>query len=365
MTVMSGPDSKSPQPPGCPPENGAGFARLLQGQLGCGVLIVDAARQVIGLTPRARELLGLAQAATKPPALTDLPAAVQEVLAEAGAARQAPVEGVLELKTGATGTRTIRFSAQPLSPGKADASIALLLHDLSAARQIEERLEQLDRLANIGTLAAAMAHEIRNALVAGKTFVDLLLEKNQDAELAGLVQREMGRIDGIVGRMLKFGGSARVEFSAVRLHEVLEHSLRLVQPKLDDKQVSLTRSFRAGVDMVKGDERQLQQAFVNLLLNALDAMGQNGSLAVGTETVPPASAAGPAQLRVILKDDGPGIPPELIGQLFEPFFTTKPNGTGLGLAITRRIVLDHHGDIRVESQPGQGAAFHILLPAAA
>jgi signal transduction histidine kinase len=164
--------------------------------------------------------------------------------------------------------------------------------------------------------------------------------------------------------MLKFGGSVRPEFSQVRLHEVLDHSLRLVQPKLEDNQVSLSRSFQAGADVVKGDERQLQQAFVNLLLNALDAMGQNGSLSVGTELVPPECAAGRAQLRVTIKDSGPGIPADLMGRLFEPFFTTKPNGTGLGLSITQRIIVDHQGDIRVESKPGQGTAFHILLPAA-
>jgi len=165
--------------------------------------------------------------------------------------------------------------------------------------------------------------------------------------------------------MLKFGGPARPELGQVRLHDVLEHSLRLVQPRLEDNQVALTRSFQAVTDTVKGDERQLQQAFVNLLLNALDAMGPNGSLSVATELVPPEGADGRAQVQVAIKDNGPGIPPEQVGRLFEPFFTTKPNGTGLGLSITRRIILDHQGDIRVESQPGQGTAFNILLPAAA
>jgi two-component system, NtrC family, sensor histidine kinase HydH len=238
------------------------------------------------------------------------------------------------------------------------------------ASQLEDRLARLDRLASMGTLAAVMAHEIRNALVAGKTFMDLLLEKNQDAELTEVVRREMGRIDAIVGRMLKFGGPARSGFGEVRLHEVLDHSLRLVQPQLDDKAIGLTRSFRAASDLVQGDDYQLQQAFVNLLLNAVEATGPNGSLSVATNTVGldghrRGRREKPTRLRVTIKDSGTGISPEHMARLFETFFTTKPNGTGLGLPITRRIILEHQGEISVESEPGKGAAFHMIFPASA
>jgi len=228
-------------------------------------------------------------------------------------------------------------------------------------QRLDERLMQLDRLATLGTLAASMAHEIRNALVPGKTLVGLLLEKHPDAELAGMVRRELGRIDAIVTRMLKFSGSARLAFGEVHVHEVLEHSLRLVQPQLEGKYISLSRSFLAAPDLVRGDEYQLQQAFVNLFVNALEATGYKGTLSVTTETVS-RGVGDPAQLRVTIKDNGTGIPPEVMGRLFEPFFTAKPHGTGLGLPITRRIVLEHHGDISVESQPGQGATFYVFLP---
>lgn len=227
--------------------------------------------------------------------------------------------------------------------------------------QIEERLAQLDRLATLGTLAAAMAHEIRNALVPGKTLVGLLLEKQPEDELAGMVRREIGRIDAIVTRMLKFSGSAQLNLSELRLHEVLEHSLRLIQAQLEGKYISLHRSFQAAVDRVRGDEYQLQQAFVNLLMNALEATGYNGTIAVATETLA-ASDGAPARLQVTIRDNGSGIAPEVMSRLFEPFFTTKPQGTGLGLPITRRIIREHHGDLSVESQPGQGATYHIFLP---
>jgi signal transduction histidine kinase len=224
--------------------------------------------------------------------------------------------------------------------------------------QLEDRLAQLDRLASMGTLAAVMAHEIKNALVPGKTFIDLLLEKQPDAELGGLVRREMDRIDAIVSRMLRFGSPVRSGYGEVRLHEILDHSLRLVQPTLEDKSIALACTFEAASDRSQGDGYQLQQAFVNLLLNAVEATGPKGTLTVATESV----SGAPARVRVLIKDSGVGIAAEDMDRLFEPFFTTKPNGTGLGLSITRRIILEHGGEISVESEPGSGTTFHILLP---
>ena len=245
----------------------------------------------------------------------------------------------------------------------------LVRADPAARGQIEQDLRRLQRLASLGTLSASVAHEIKNALVAGRTFIDLLLEKHKDAELAELVRRELSRIESIVNQMLKFAGSAKPTFTPVRVHETLEHSLRLVQAQLDSKAITLNRIFQAGSDQVEGDECQLQQVFVNLFLNALEAMGLHGTLTVATELISgehaPASlrdSAQVGQLRVTVRDTGAGIAPENVARLFEPFFTTKPSGTGLGLSITRRIIQEHGGDITLESQPNHGTTFSILLP---
>jgi signal transduction histidine kinase len=182
----------------------------------------------------------------------------------------------------------------------------------------------------------------------------------------------VGRIDAIVSRMLRFAGPARPEFSKLRLHEVLDNSLRLVQPQLEERLISLNRSFGATPDVVRGDDAQLQQAFMNLFLNALEAMGPNGTLSVSTGSFAPAAGSDrpgtlldKPTLQVSVRDTGAGIATEVLPRLFEPFFTTKSNGTGLGLAITRRIILQHHGTIGVQSQPGQGTEFQIVLPTAA
>ena len=219
----------------------------------------------------------------------------------------------------------------------------------------EQNLQRLDRLAGLGLLSAGMAHEIKNGLVAVKTFVDLLLEKNQDAELGKVVVRELERINAIVTQMLRFAAPGHAAFKTVRIHGLLDHSLRLVEHQISGKLISLNRDYKAAPDTVHGDEFQLQQAFMNLLFNAIEAMGANGTLTVGTEITD-------GQLRIQIRDTGTGIAPENQGRLFEPFFTTKKNGTGLGLAISQRIVHEHGGNISAQSENNKGSTFSISLP---
>jgi two-component system sensor histidine kinase HydH len=247
-------------------------------------------------------------------------------------------------------------------------NLHLVFDESSSVSHLREHIERLNRLASLGTLAASMAHEIKNALVAGKTFIDLLLENNQDAELAQVVRRELGRIDLMVSRMLRFARPGEFRSHKVHLHEILDHSLRLVEPLMEAKPVSVTRSLVAVEDVVDGDEHELQQAFVNLLLNAVEAVGPNGKITVTTNLARaavevPTHSSG--QLQVTIHDTGIGIAPENMTRLFEPFFTTKPTGTGLGLAITRRILQQHRGEISAKSPPGEGTTFTILLPAIA
>jgi two-component system nitrogen regulation sensor histidine kinase GlnL len=303
------------------------------------------------------------------PPLAALPAALQTMARQALSSGKPPADRQIQLKKGNRGLATLQASGIPLQLARKDSGVVLVLNDLTPVQQIEHYIQQLDRLASVGTLAAGIAHEIKNALVAGKTFVDLLLEKNQDAELVEVVRREMGRIDALVSRMRRFSGPDRPAYSEVRLHEILEQSICFVQPQLEGKLVSVNRSFLASSDLLHGDDYQLQQAFVNLLLNAVEAMGPNGTLSVATNLLPastltdgPPEAATGTQIRLTIQDNGIGIPPEHMARLFEPFFTTKPDGTGLGLLITRRIIQEHGGSITVESQPGQGTCFQITLP---
>ena len=321
-----------PPPSGIEPAfEGLSFAGILHDCLAPGVIVVDAKQRITSLNDHARKLLGLGPDQEHATSLVALPAAFHSMVRQTLAAGTPPADCQIKLKTTASSPVTIRLSAVPLHPGRKNSGVVLVLNDLTPARQIEQRIRQLDRLASVGTLAAGMAHEIKNALVAGRTFVDLLLEKHQDAELVDIVRREMSRIDTIVSRMRNFAGPSRPALREVRLHEILDHSLRLVRPQLEVKLVSVNRSLRASSDLLQGDDHQLQQAFVNLFLNALEAMGPNGTLSVATDLLPagvvpeglPEGSDNP-QLRLTIEDNGLGIAPEHLARLFEPFFTTKP-----------------------------------------
>ena len=254
---------------------------------------------------------------------------------------------------------TLSVSAMPVS-GELGTSVVAMLNDSSVTVRLEHNLRRLDRLARVGTLSAGLAHEIKNALVAVKTFVDLLLEKNQDAELSETVRREISRMDGLVTHMLKYAAPPHPVLAGVHLHTVLENSLHMIHPRISAKLISIHRDFHAGDDLLPGDESQLEQAFLNLLLNAVDAIGEEGDVRISTEVF---DLAAGRHVEIRIADTGPGIPAENTAKIFEPFFTTKPRGNGLGLAVTHRIIEEHNGVIRFESRPGQGTTFIIRLPA--
>src|SRR5271154_3043 len=248
-----------------------------------------------------------------------------------------------------------------MSPAPNETSFFKKPTTLDSTTTSAEKMQRLDRLANLGLLSASMAHEIKNGMVAIKTFVDLLLEKNQDAELGEVVRHELERINAIVTQMLRMAAPASANFKTVRVHEVLDHSLRLLQPQISGKLIAVIKKYRAESDAVRGDDAQLQQTFMNLFLNALEAMGPNGTLTISTEIADGENGA--RSLKIKIQDTGVGIKPENLAKLFEPFFTTKKNGTGLGLAISHRIIHEHHGAIEAHSETGKSSTFSILLPA--
>jgi signal transduction histidine kinase len=342
--------------------------RLRKG-IGCGVIIVDAEEKIAACTDPAAHMLGLDAGEVLRKSINVLPAPLRKAIRRALTTGQPVTHPEAELSLTGRKKITVRLSAVPMQAGKIAAGVALVLNDLTWMASLEQNLRRLDRLASSGTLSASLAHEIKNALVAVKTFIDLLLEKNRDAELAEVVRREIGRMDALVSRLLKFAGPARPALSPIRLHQVLDNSLQLVRHQFEEKLIALNRSYAAASDLVKGDDQELEQTFVNLFLNALEAMGPNGTLTVATHLLSDdangsrsRNTAHP-QVRVTIKDTGVGIPPEILGRMFEPFFTTKQHGTGLGLPIAQRIIQQHHGAIHVESQPNHGATFSIFLPA--
>ena len=267
----------------------------------------------------------------------------------------------------------VRYSTAVFS-GHTDAVMGalLVLQDISALRRLEEQVRRNDRLASIGTLAAGMAHEIKNPLVSLKTFAQLLPERYDDPEFRAtfgpLLNDEVGRIDQLVGQLLDFARPVKPSLAPVSLHAMLDAALQLITQQIKTRRLKLVRAFDAPNERVRGDERLLRQVFVNLLLNGIEAMQPGGTLTVGTRAIPRPAAAwregqeSDAWVEAFVSDTGHGIAPADRMRIFDPFFTTKPSGTGLGLSVVHGIVWDHFGCIDVESESGHGACFRVALP---
>ncbi len=353
--------------------NDLDFTHVLRDCLNCAVIVIDERRKVAGINPTAEALFHLDARRALGKAVDTLPAPVAKLINETLSSGK-PVAGrQFTLPAGTGAELTLRASVAPVGRKEGRHSgVVVVLNDVSTAGKWENNMRRLDRLHSVGTLSASMAHEVKNAFVAVKTFVDLLLEQNKNTDLADIVRLEMGRIETILGQMRKFSGPTQPVFSEVRINFVVDKSLTLIQHLLEDKKIKVARSLSAADDLLKGDADQLEQAFINVLFNALDAMKPHGKLTVSTEMLPaganvPGLAPGKHRsvVQVTIRDNGAGIPPEHMDRLFEPFFTTKPEGTGLGLAITRRIIQEHHGAITVQSELHRGTTFNLFLPTSA
>ncbi|HYG24984.1 MAG TPA: ATP-binding protein [Verrucomicrobiae bacterium] len=346
--------------PGSSGTGGQGtFEAMLRASIEAGVIVVDQTGSFTGINPEAVRILGLSSEARLD--LAQLPDPLRHLIEEARDQRVAIVNRVLVLSPADAQPVLAVASAVPsITPSRPATIVTFQL--VTAHAHAEQNVRRLDRLASVGTLSASIAHEIKNALVAVRTFVELLLEKHPDTELASIVRREIARVDSMVTQLLRFSAPSQPRFAAVHLHKLLDHSLRLVQHGFRHKTVTMKIELKADPDIVCGDDYQLEQAFVNLLFNAVEAIATEGLLTVQTDFVREGAGNGPC-LRIRISDTGAGIPAEKVPHIFEPFFTTKQHGTGLGLAVTRKIVHEHHGTISVESSAGSGTTFTVLLPA--
>jgi signal transduction histidine kinase len=239
-----------------------------------------------------------------------------------------------------------------------------------------QRVERAERLATLGEVAASLAHEIKNPLagIAGAVAViaEDLPATDSRKEIMDEILSQTRRLNKTVQDLLTFARPAPPTLGSCDLHRVIDRVLLLLAEDPAAKHVRVVRNYSPGLPRVEADDKQLGQVFLNLLLNAAQAMHGSGQITIttrlngadGTPRVPSAAAGGQA-VEVCVTDTGPGIPPATLSELFKPFFTTKPRGTGLGLAISRRIIEDHGGWIRAESPPHQGATFRIGLPVGA
>jgi two-component system nitrogen regulation sensor histidine kinase GlnL len=246
----------------------------------------------------------------------------------------------------------------------------LLLRDIKHRKELEEDLKQADRLAMLGTLAAGLAHEIRNPLGGIKGAAQLLRRAiESDASLRAytdIMIRESDRVNQLIEQLLDLSRPWQLNFAPVNIHEILDEVLLLEGHSAPEKTITVRKRFDPSLPAIRGDRAQLTQVFLNLVKNAYQAMDQGGSLVLTTrlETDFHIRAQGKRRSRFIwvdIADDGSGITEENLSHIFSPFFTTKNSGTGLGLATCYRIINEHGGMIRVESAAGKGTTFKVCL----
>ncbi len=231
----------------------------------------------------------------------------------------------------------------------------------------ETQLRRADRLSALGQLSAGLAHEIRNPLGAIKGAVEILQDDypagHPKAEFYAILLKEVDRLNAVLTNFLSFARPVTPHLAPLDVRAILTALEGLISGQARSHRVQIFTSFHAGPSRVMADETLLKQAFLNIMLNGVEAMPEGGDLAISTRLAP-GSAPGdrPEWVEVVFDDTGRGIGAEDLGRIFDPFFTTKVDGTGLGLAITHRIIENHRGTIRVMSQRGKGTTFVVSLP---
>lgn len=245
------------------------------------------------------------------------------------------------------------------------------LENASLYKEQKDRLKKMyrtDRLAMMGQLAAGAAHEIRNPLTSIRSTIQYLKKDIQDQEkremAEGLIM-EVDRINEIIQGLLSFAKPSELELEMINLNELLEQSVKLITNTAAKKQIEINCRFLPEKTRIHADPGQLKQVFLNILINAIQAIENKGEIdieLVNNTSSSIYSSGRTAGASIIFKDNGKGIPPENQEKIFDPFFTTKQDGTGLGLSISYGIINKHGGDISIESTLGKGTKVIVKLP---
>ncbi|WP_419954485.1 ATP-binding protein [Neobacillus niacini] len=236
--------------------------------------------------------------------------------------------------------------------------IVIISRDISERKKAEEILLQSEKLSIVGELAAGVAHEIRNPLTTIKGFMQLYKWENGADEINDLLLSELGRIETITSEMLSLGKPQAVQLHRTNLKELVENTLELLSPQAHLENIQFYTCVEEGEFFITGEKNQLKQVFLNVLKNAIESMPDGGNIHINLRK----GEEGECVLSV--KDEGCGIPEELLPRLGEPFYTLKEKGTGLGLMICNKIIKQHHGSITYQSKTQQGTLVEIKLPLA-
>jgi len=259
---------------------------------------------------------------------------------------------------------TLNIAIAPLvSKEQEQIGRLIIFDDVTDRAELEQRLVQADKLSSIGLLAAGVAHEVNTPLAVISTYAQMLAkqvaEDSQKSMILDKIAKQTFRASEIVNSLLNFSRTSTTSFGSVGLNRVIQETLSLLEHQLQKAGVQLKADLQPDLPPVYGNAGKLQQVFLNLFLNARDAMTAGGTLEIRTWTES-------SRVRIEVADTGQGIAPENIHRIYDPFFTTKAarKGTGLGLSVTYGIIQEHGGSIEVSNRLSGGARFRLDLPLA-
>jgi two-component system nitrogen regulation sensor histidine kinase GlnL len=346
---------------------------------GDGLVILDTGRIVIGMNPAAEIITGFSAESTLGwDVLGAFPEneALFEKLDAAFRDGAALTLREMAWKGHGRARATVDVSATPLTDDDGDLSgWILVFRDVTPVKKLEEEVRKADRLAMMGTIAAGLAHEIKNPLGGIKGAAQLLTRETlspESSEYLQIIIKEADRVNRLVNQLLTFSRPKDLSLEPLNLNELIDAILILQKEPLEKKKVRIVREFDPSLPSVLGDADELKQVFLNFIVNAADAVGERhadggGEIRLKTRMatnfkIKGAEGQKPSRMIVTeIRDNGTGIGAENRNKLFTPFFTTKEKGYGLGLAISQRVINEHGGVIHLESEEGRGTTFQILL----
>jgi two-component system sensor histidine kinase HydH len=324
--------------------------------LSTGIISIDKKFDITAYNEKALDLLGIENSRIKDIKLSEFIDYSRLGVNRTLSTGTAILDKEINFKIDENKSIPLSFSVTPLTiqTGRWDGAV-IQIRDLSEIKRLEALVRRSEKLAAVGELAGGIAHEIRNPLSSIRGFTQFLGRHfdpgSSEKECSNIAIKEIDRINNVVSDLIRFANPMETEPHSVDVNELINHTIRLTENDAVTKQIEVIASLDSDLPKIDLDEGLVKQAFLNILLNAIQAIGSDGTIEFRT-----AKTKDGKNIKIILEDDGPGVSEDVKGRIFDPYFTTYESGTGLGLPIVHKIVENHQGNIQIVSPLPNGTS---------